>query len=224
MTRLLQARERVAFFGMTGSGKGRESKRFVGELANSRVVFFDPHDEWSREGRETAEVKLGPLKQRAGIEQVVEDPERWLGADGVSLAVVPRSARAGQLAETRAEDFATLCDLVRHVGDVVLGADELGRYGERCADLLDEVACEWRHIGVPCIFISQRAVHVPKDARTQISELWSGWQTEPSDLDALADRCGKDFARRVAALGQEGGLAHWTVAELEAQLKKGRAT
>jgi len=58
-----------------------------------------------------------------------------------------------------------------------------------------------RHREIDICWTAQRAAEVPKTL-TALTDVWVLFsQTEPRDLSALADRCGRDVADRVAGLG-----------------------
>ena len=58
-----------------------------------------------------------------------------------------------------------------------------------------------RHQQIDIAWTAQRAAEVPKTL-TALTDVWVLFsQTEPRDLSALADRCGRDVAERVAGLG-----------------------
>jgi hypothetical protein len=58
-----------------------------------------------------------------------------------------------------------------------------------------------RHKHIDIAWTAQRAAEVPKTL-TALTDVWVLFsQTEPRDLSALADRCGREVAERVAGLG-----------------------
>ena len=58
-----------------------------------------------------------------------------------------------------------------------------------------------RHQQIDFVWTAQRAAEVPRTI-TSLTDLWVLFsQTEPRDLSALADRCGREVADRVAGLG-----------------------
>ena len=58
-----------------------------------------------------------------------------------------------------------------------------------------------RHQKIDVCWTAQRAAEAPKTL-TALTDVWVLFsQTEPRDLTALADRCGRDVADRVAGLG-----------------------
>jgi hypothetical protein len=58
-----------------------------------------------------------------------------------------------------------------------------------------------RHRHIDIVWTAQRAAEAPKTL-TALTDIWILFsQVEPRDLGALADRCGREIADRVAALG-----------------------
>lgn len=198
----IEARERRAFVGKTGTGKSTRAKAFLGLALDEgwRVCGFDPHNEFSKEGRPSKQVTLGPLARSMTVEEFLAgDAEQLLDEPKLSLALVPRPRPRDM-----AEDFKELVPLIRATGRLMFFADELGLWGEYCQDELDELATQSRHDDVPLVLVAQRMVQIPKTARTQVSHLNSGLQDEPSDLDAIANRTrSAEFAAAVGELDPE---------------------
>ncbi|MFZ5469465.1 MAG: helicase HerA domain-containing protein [Myxococcota bacterium] len=196
--------DRVLVIGKTGSGKSNKAKALVSaELEHgARVLAFDPLDEWSRHGRKSDHRRLGPLRDRCTVDDLMREPE-ILDANDLSLAVVPSQAR-----RECAEDFVQVAALVKDTGNVLLTVEEVGFFGDRCEESLIEAACTFRHYGVGMVFVAQCAIQIPKMARRQASQIWSGRQDDPEDLSALAKVAGAEFAEAVSRLPR-GELLHW---------------
>jgi len=190
----------VLVLGKRGSGKSHAAKQLIAaELdAGARVVAFDPHDEYSRHGRKTSEVTLGPLEQRCTVAELEQRPE-LLDSRKLSLAVVPSVRKGPELAE----EFETVSGMVTSTGRVTFVADEVGEYSDHAAEELKSLATQSRHYLVPLVLVAQRATQVPKTARSQASRILCGRQDEPDDLAALEKRTrltAPDFAARVSRL------------------------
>jgi energy-coupling factor transporter ATP-binding protein EcfA2 len=205
----LEPEDVALYVGKRGSGKSTRAKQLLAAAmaAGQPCVAFDPHDEYSQEGRQSSQVRLGPLTQRMTVEQLAADPDALL-EKRLSLAVVPE----GLGPREKAEAFSALVDEVLDAGDVVLLADEVGQWGRYCAEQLDELACQSRHSGVPVVLVAQRLVQVPKTARTQATLVNSGRQDNPDDLAALADLAGEGFSEAVARL-KRGECVQWVESE-----------
>lgn len=201
----IQAHDRVGVVGKTGCGKGNRVKALIAdELAHgSRVVVFDPHDEYSRHGRKTEQVRLGPLRDRLGAHDLMRDP-KVLDRDDLSLSVVPDwSSR-----KSVADDFKEVVGVVSSTGNMILVIEEIGVFGALAEDELEDAACQLRHESVGVVLVAQRAMQIPKTARTQLSQLYSGIQNDPDDLNVLRKIAGAKFAERVPCL-PPGELLHW---------------
>lgn len=156
-----------------------------------RVVFFDVESEYRSEGKVITTLELARKPQ-------------WLDEKAVRLVVRP-------VGESRAELARDACFLLRLVRSkssseratsTLLVLEEPGKWAADPAatELLNEAAISWAKRGVAMVFVTQRAALVPKTARTQLSKIISFRQKEPSDLDALEERAGKEFRARVQAL------------------------
>jgi hypothetical protein len=67
--------------------------------------------------------------------------------------------------------------------------------------LLGKLVRTGRHWQIDIAWTAQRAAEVPKTL-TALTDVWILFsQVEPRDLSALADRCGREVADRVAGLG-----------------------
>ncbi len=200
----------VLSIGKRGSGKSTRLKEAIAAAmaAGQRVVVFDVLNEYSRHGRSRSSVTLGPLREKMTVDELAElDVRALLAEPDLSLAVVPTSKQP----EEWAADFAALLEEVEEAGDLVLVADELAVWGQFCTKALDRAACTSRHwgdAGVALAFGSQRATGIPFTTRTQATQILSGLQDMPADLEALRDRCGERFAEEVGSLrGHE--FRHW---------------
>lgn len=201
----LRGSDVVLITGKRGSGKSTKAKELAAsEIRHGhRVVAFDPHDEYSVQGKKTKAVTLGPLKRRVTLERLLEHPE-ILREPGLSLAVVPSN---GTMGVDLAEDFADLVSMIEEVGDVTFIADEVGDYSKYANAELEHIGTQSRHWNVPLVLVSQRAIHVPKTARDQVSILFAGVQSDADDLKALAKVArSPDFAEAVSRLPRPGIL------------------
>jgi hypothetical protein len=202
----LLAEDVELYLGKRKTRKSTRAKARAGRAlkAGQSVVALDYHDEWSQLGNDTDEVVLGPLKHKVEIWELLADPELLLGPSRLSLAVVPSTRDP----RTVAAQFAQVMTLVCERGDTVLAADEVATWGPFCAEKLDEVACNSRHDRVPLILVGQRANKISLTTRSQATHINSGLQTDPTDLDALAEVAGQDFADAVRQL-ERGEYCHW---------------
>ena len=191
---------RGGFVGVSGTGKSFAAKAFVAAHMKAhpkthRVVAFDPCDEWSKKG--LADADKGPLLERVTFDELMRDPSR-LDVEPLSLAVVPSDDEE----ESAAEVFE-LVALAKSTGHLLLVFDEVGDYGFHPTGqkALSIVARKGRHWKCPALFVAQRLTHLPPNARSQLTELVTFFQSHPADVRALEDLTGdKQFAAKVQRL------------------------
>lgn len=211
----LGAEEILAIVGKRGTGKSSVGKwicRVELELG-SRIIGFDFHDEMSVHGRKSDEVELGPLPMRltmADLRRMNPEARHLLLIDPeLALAVIPRKDEQGC-----AEDFRQLKQWIEAAQDraidegnalpLVLFVEEVGGFSQFAQLELNYVGTQFRHVLCAVVFFAQRMTQIPKTARTQISRLLTGLQSDPEDLEAIAKivgvHHGKAFAEGVSRL------------------------
>lgn len=194
---LPQPRTRLLVVGKTGAGKSSEVKEALRQwlTAGVRIVALDVCDEYSRDGRETGLVRLGPLRKRVRASELAAHPAQLLDSR-LSLAVVPDE----KTAHAAARAFLLLAALLRHAPSRTLFvADEVGFWTDgtlgpaptQAQRNLVALATNGRHDGIALVMVAQRASQVPKSARAQCTEIWAFRQDDPEDVAALAERIGK---------------------------------
>lgn len=197
---------RLLVTGKTGCGKSSRVKEALRSwLAQGvRVVAVDVCDEYSRHG--TAKhglVQLGPLRQRVTAAELARRPE-LINDSRLSLAVVPmdRTPRAW------ARAFLLVERLVRSSGKAVVVVDEVGTWtslgnGPECARAraaLESLSTNGRKDGLALVVVAQRAAQIVPNVRSQASEWWAYVQDEAADVEALAERFGRESAEAVSRL------------------------
>ena len=105
-------------------------------------------------------------------------------------------------------EFCELADLVYEVGGLTFGVEEVPML---CTPSFlpaqfDRIVRLGRHRGIDLVWTGQRMAEVSRrlTAATDLFVLFA--HTEPLDLDAIADRCGRQVAARVAGLPIHGHL------------------
>lgn len=202
--RLPEPRSRHYFAGKTGTGKSTLLKELLRVWGGKgvRIVALDINDEYSKEGKETGLVRLGPLRRRVTAAQLAADPSMLLDPR-LSLAVVP-----GGGPRQWARTLVMLSKMLRKAGRVLFVVDESGTIIDSNLDPachqaraeLTSLATNGRHAGIALALVTQRAAQLPPGIRSQATTWTVFRQDEPSDLEALEERLGKPFADRVRAL------------------------
>lgn len=203
----LGPRDRLVFVGKTGTGKSYAIKALCERLMDdgARLVVWDVCDEYSVHGRPSKETDLGPLHGRCTPAELARMPRR-LDQQDLALAIVP----SGEPQEV-ARQFRRCAELIRDTGNVVFVVEEVGYFGRHAYGKLEEIATLYRKDGVAAVFCAQRAIQIPKTARSQASQIFAFAQDEEDDLVALEKRCGRsvpDIAERLPRLGV-GECIHW---------------
>ena len=184
----LEARDVLLVLGIRGTGKSQWTAREV-VAAAPRVMVWDPHAEY-------------PTTTRRNLDHILDA----IGADGcspllesaeLSLSVVPTWRTRAELAE----QFDLFVSLVESVGGCVVVVEEAGLLQGNGRETLEYLATQSRHWQTPVVLVAQRATQISKTAREQATAIVSFRQNDPSDVDALVERCGA-AAERVRSLPQ----------------------
>jgi hypothetical protein len=130
-----------------------------------------------------------------------------------------------------AEEIEEVSRLVYARGDLCFVCEEVPLYTQAgyMPPLLGKLIRTGRHKRIDIAWTAQRAAEVPKTL-TALTDVWVLFsQTEPRDLSALADRCGREVAERVAGLGLHDFFVFDVVAHEEIEpsprlLKRDHAT
>jgi hypothetical protein len=101
------------------------------------------------------------------------------------------------------EEIEEVSRLVYARGHLCFVCEEIPLYAQAgyMPPLLGKLVRTGRHQQIDIVWTAQRAAEVPRTV-TSLTDLWVLFsQTEPRDLSALADRCGRDVADRITGLG-----------------------
>jgi hypothetical protein len=113
-------------------------------------------------------------------------------------------------------EFEEICDLVYDYGRMLFCIEEapLVCKAGYMPPVFGRIVRTGRHRYIDLLWTAQRASEVSRTL-TSATDVWIFYsQTEPRDLDAIAERCGRDFANRVAELGLHDYFV-WDVIERE---------
>jgi hypothetical protein len=173
----------IGIVGRKGSGKSsrlRELLRYC-----PCFVAFDPIGEHAQE-------KVNGFDSPADLAEFL----KWSREEKTfACAYVP----GGDLAE----EVEEVSRLVYARGQVCFACEEVPLFTQAgyMPPLFGKLVRTGRHRKVDIVWTAQRAAEVPKTL-TALTDIWILFsQTEPRDLSALADRCGREVAERVAGLG-----------------------
>ena len=100
-------------------------------------------------------------------------------------------------------DFEELCVLAYDHGPLLFVVEEapLVCRANFMPPTFGKIVRTGRHRGIDLLWTAQRASEVSRTL-TSATDFWIFYsQTEPRDLDAIAERCGRDVAENVAGLG-----------------------
>lgn len=166
-------RDVTIIVGQTGSGKTTEAVKTL--RAYSRVLV--------------AEADFGefPVKQFEDAETLLLHLESIRAfPQGGKPCHVPFAVGFSPLSS----EHNWLFELSRELGNLALVLDEGDRFDLRGLDAYDDIITRGRHYGVSLVVVGLHAFALPKDLRRQAQKIVAGLQTELSDCEALAEKCG----------------------------------
>jgi len=114
------------------------------------------------------------------------------------------------------EEFEEVCRLVYDYGRMLFVVEEapLVLKAGYMPPAFGRIVRTGRHRQLDLLWTAQRASEVSRTL-TSATDIWIFYsQTEPRDLDAIAERCGRDIADQVAGLGLHDSFI-WDVIERE---------
>ncbi len=113
-------------------------------------------------------------------------------------------------------EFEEICDLVYSYGRMLFCIEEAPLICKAgyLPQVFGRMVRTGRHRYIDLLWTAQRASEVSRTL-TSATDLWIFYsQTEPRDLDAIAERCGREIANKVAGLGLHDSFI-WDVIERE---------
>jgi hypothetical protein len=210
----LVRRDHVLVAGMPGTGKTPLAASLAAEAR--RAAYFDTAREWDELGEVVSCAELADVIVRDGKRAVLDgdaarDAAREL-LSGTFRRVVFRPDPADL-----ADDFARVVAVCRAAGPrdakvgpgLVLLADELHRFSAACAALLIGLHSDGHKDGLATVFASPCMVHFPKQCRDTATRVFSLYQKNADDIDAMRGEYGDDFATRAAAWRYPDPPAAW---------------
>jgi hypothetical protein len=113
-------------------------------------------------------------------------------------------------------EFEEICDLVYHYGRMLFCVEEAPLICKAgyMPPVFGRIVRTGRHRGLDLLYTAQRASEVSRTLTSATDMFIFYSQTEPRDLDAIAERCGREVAARVAGLGLHESFI-WDVIERE---------
>ncbi len=114
------------------------------------------------------------------------------------------------------EEFEKICNLAYHYGRMLFCVEEAPLICKAgyLPPVFGKIVRTGRHRQIDLLWTAQRASEVSRTL-TSATDLWILYsQTEPRDLDAIAERCGREIADKVAGLGLHDSFI-WDVIERE---------
>ncbi len=173
-------------FGRRGVGKTTLAREIARHQA--RVVVWDYIGEY------------GPLAFRSeGNLAALEEYLRW--ARGQRFAAARYVPREGTV-----EEFEAWCAVVFGFRDFVVVVEEVAAVAQASylPPAFGRIVRQGRHRGLGLLWTTQRLNEVSRTL-TSLTDVWAGFSlSEPADLQALAQRCGREYAERVSKLPRFG--------------------
>lgn len=114
-------------------------------------------------------------------------------------------------------DFEEVCQLIYTCGHLLFVVEEapLVCRASYMPPTFGKMVRTGRHRAIDILWTAQRAGEVARTL-TSSTDIWIFYsQTEPRDLDAIAERCGRDIAEKVAGLGLHDSFCWDAVARSE---------
>lgn len=179
----------IGCVGLRGSGKSTALREIVS--CRPRLVVVDVLGEHS-------------FGQRVSdLDDALEMLDTVQGRERFALTIQPGRGDLGSVVDA-------VCDAVFEIGNLALALEEIPHYctAGSMPEGLDALARMGRHRHVDLIYTGQRFAELPRrlTATTDFFVLFG--QREPRDLEALAERVGRDVAGRVEGLPLHGRLVY----------------
>ncbi len=112
--------------------------------------------------------------------------------------------------EGTVEEFEEWCDVVYGFRDCVVVIEEVAAVAQASylPPAFGRVVRQGRHRGLGLLWTTQRLNEVSRTL-TSLTDYWAGFNlSEPVDLQALASRCGREYAERISKLPRFSWLGY----------------
>jgi hypothetical protein len=180
----------VAVIGRKGSGK---STRVATMLRHCPQIFvWDPMRDHLRTVRDYVEAANSYKGENSLLDRYFIEAGR---TKAFALAYIPE----GDLEE----EFEEICQFVYHYGHMLFVVEEapLVLKAGYMPPTFGKIVRTGRHRGIDLLWTAQRAAEVSRTLTSMTDVFIFYSQTEPRDLDAIGERCGREVADQVAGLG-----------------------
>ncbi len=183
----------IGCVGLRGSGKSTALREII--CCHPRLVLVDIMGEHS-------------FGQRVSdLDEALEMLDAVQSRDAFAITIQPgRGDLAGVV--------DAVCDAVFEIGNLILALEEIPHYASASAmpEGLDALARMGRHRRVDLIYTGQRFAELPRRLTATTDHFVLFGQREPRDLQALAERVGREVAERVERLPLHGRVVYDVVA------------
>jgi DNA helicase HerA-like ATPase len=171
----------VACFGRRGVGKTTLARMIARH--QSRLVVWDYLGEY------------GPLAFRTSDTEALAEYLVWARARKFAAArYIP--------SEGTVEEFESFCAVVYRSSNLLVVVEEAAAVcsASYLPPAFGRIVRQGRHRGLGLLWCTQRLAEVSRTL-TSLTDVWAGFSlSEPADLQALAQRCGREYADKVASL------------------------
>jgi hypothetical protein len=189
--------DRIIILGMPFTGK----TYFAAKLTKSadRVLFFDVVGDY-RKAANSTEFTIDELEANPNVLDLPRFKISVRPSDDDERAIVA--------------DLERMLALAREKKNMVVVLDEVGDYSLLGQRALTKVFRNGRHYGLATVLVSQVATDIPKTCRRISTRLYSFLQEDPSDLAALEEKAGSEFAAKVKSWKEGDPPAVWQISTL----------
>lgn len=200
----------IGVFGMPGTGKSRAVQLADKAGCFARRVVFDPLADTDWKALDRGEEAFPYPGLYVSPAELAAEPE-LLDAERLRLVVAPLDPKNGK---RLGREFDALLDLVWHTGGIDVIGEEAALYSRDAIGGILRLASGGRHVRSRLVMVCQSIGRLTIDARRHLSHVIVFAQGEPTDLQALRERCGVRFAAGVQQLRKgDGKCLFWRLGD-----------